>query len=32
MEIDFLGGALEVGGSSILLNIDNKNILKWMQA
>lgn len=27
MEIDFLGGALEVGGSSILLNIDNKNIL-----
>lgn len=27
MEIDFLGGALEVGGSSILVNIDNKNIL-----
>lgn len=27
MEINFLGGALEVGGSSILVNIDNKNIL-----
>lgn len=27
MELDFLGGALEVGGSSILLNISGKNIL-----
>ncbi|AOR23524.1 MBL fold metallo-hydrolase [Clostridium taeniosporum] len=27
MNLDFLGGALEVGGSSILLKIDNKNIL-----
>ncbi|MPQ43382.1 MBL fold metallo-hydrolase [Clostridium tarantellae] len=27
MNLEFLGGALEVGGSSILVNIDNKNIL-----
>lgn len=27
MELNFLGGAMEVGGSSILLNISNKNIL-----
>ncbi|MBW6409365.1 MBL fold metallo-hydrolase [Clostridium weizhouense] len=27
MKLDFLGGALEVGGSSILLKINNKNIL-----
>ena len=27
MDLHFLGGALEIGGSSILLQIDNKNIL-----
>lgn len=27
MKINFLGGALEIGGSSVLVRIDNKNIL-----